>query len=181
MAGGRVDYPQLVEDALRGVVREVLARLARGEIGPPHHYYITFLTAYPGVVMPDYLRERYPNEITVVLQHQYWDLVVEEEAFAVTLSFNNVHERLTIPFRAIRIFADPSAEFGLSFDVKLPEAAPTVALPVRSAQPKAEEDAAAGAAGPAEGEGAGEAPPSPSEGERQGAEIVTLDRFRRKR
>ncbi len=180
MAGGRVDYPALVEDALRGVVRDVLARFARGEIGAPHHYYITFLTAYPGVVMPDYLRERYPNEITIVLQYQYWDLVVEEDRFSVTLSFNNVHERLTVPFRAIRIFADPSAEFGLSFDVKLPEAAPTVALPVRTA---GEEGVRADAAAPSER--AATAPEEEREpeapGGSQGAEIVTLDRFRRKR
>lgn len=176
MAKAPFDYSPLIEDALRGVVREVLARFAAGEIPPPHHYYITFATGYPGVEMPDYLRERYPQEITIVLQYQYWDLEVGEDAFSVTLSFNGVPERLTVPFRAVRLFADPSAEFGLSFEVRLPESAATVLVPVRT--PDAEKAEAA----PAADEGAvEEAAGGPEEGGRGGAEIVTLDRFRRRR
>lgn len=174
MAKAPFDYSPLIEDALRGVVRDVLARFAAGQIPPPHHYYITFATGYPGVEMPDYLRERYPQEITVVLQYQYWDLEVGEDAFSVTLSFNGVPERLRVPFRAVRLFADPSAEFGLSFEVRLPEGAGTVRLPVRT--PGAEEAPPAAEGGAAE-RAAGE----PEEGARGGAEIVTLDRFRRRR
>ncbi len=180
MRRGRVEYGRLVEDALRGVVREVLAALAAGEIGAPHHYYITFGTRHPAVRMPDYLRDRYPNEITIVLQHQYWDLEVGEEAFAVTLSFNDVPERLTVPYRAIRIFADPSAEFGLQFTVDgategtgdtAGEPA-TVRLPIASAE--------SGPPSPTEGEEP-RATEEEAEGEEQrGAEIVALDRFRKK-
>ncbi len=168
MRRGQVDYPKLVEDALRNVVREVLARFAAGEIAAPHHYYITFVTAFPGVLLPEYLRTRYPGEMTIVLQHQYWDLEVEEERFSVTLSFNNVLERLTIPFRAIRIFADPSAEFGLQFTVEPGPAAAAVPLP-RSTPPERRE-AEKGDHGPEKDDG------------RQGggAEIVNLDRFRKR-
>ena len=173
MAGARFDYSPLIEEALRGVVRDVLARFAAGEIPPPHHYYITFSTQYPGVEMPDYLRERYPQEITVVLQYQYWDLEVGEEAFAVTLSFNGVRERLRVPFGAIRLFADPSAEFGLSFEVRMPESAETVRLPVRAPERPA------AATGERSGE---ERPAAAGEAEQGGgAEIVTLERFRRRR
>ncbi len=177
MRRGRVEYGRLVEDALRGVVRKVLADLAAGEIGAPHHYYITLSTRHPQVRMPDYLRERYPNEITIVLQHQYWDLEVGEDAFAVTLSFNDVPERLTVPFRAIRIFADPSAEFGLQFTVEGADAARAEAadepapptLPVATAE--------AGTPAP---EDEGKAGKAEEEEPQRGAEIVALDRFRRK-
>jgi len=175
MAGARFDYSPLIEDALRGVVRDVLARFAAGGIPSPHHYYITFSTRYPGVEMPDYLRERYPQEITVVLQYQYWDLEVGKDAFSVTLSFNGVRERLTVPFRAIRLFADPAAEFGLSFEVRMPEGAETIRLPVHG--PDEERTPAA------PGKEARTQAQSGTEEERAsgGAEIVTLERFRRRR
>ncbi len=180
MRRGRVEYGRLVEDALRGVVRKILGDLAAGGIGAPHHYYITFSTRHPAVRMPDYLRERYPNEITIVLQHQYWDLEVGDEAFAVTLSFNDVPERLTVPYRAIRIFADPSAEFGLQFTVDgaaegAEEAAgepATVRLPIASAE--------AAPPAPTEREGTEETEDEAESAERRGAEIVALDRFRKK-
>ncbi|GBD43539.1 hypothetical protein HRbin40_01012 [bacterium HR40] len=173
---GRIDYPTLVEDALRGVVREVLTRLARGEIGAPHHYYITFRTGAPGVVMPDYLRARYPHEITIVLQYQFWDLEVDEDSFSVTLSFNDVLERLTVPFRAVRIFADPAVEFGLQFSV--PESAvETVRVPITSTSGRGAVEGGTAAAAPAAEEEAGE--PAPGEPE-EGGKVVTLDRFRRK-
>ena len=168
MRRGQVDYPRLVEEALRNVVREVLGRFAAGEIGPPHHYYITFVTSFPGVLLPDYLRTRYPGEMTIVLQHQFWDLEVEEERFSVTLSFNNVLERLTIPFRAVRVFADPSAEFGLQFTV---EPAPA-AVPL----PRASEEREGQETRPREDADTG----AGKEGARGGAEIVNLDRFRKR-
>lgn len=167
---GRIEYATLVEEALRGVVREVLSRLARGEIGAPHHYYITFRTTFPGVVLPDHLLARYPHEITIVLQYQFWDLEVGEDAFSVTLSFNDVLHRLTVPFRAIRIFADPAVEFGLQFTVPDETAAP-VRLPIASARES--ETAEAGAQEPAAA--ADETKPADDSGK-----VVTLDRFRRK-
>lgn len=180
MRRGRIEYGTLVEEALRGVVRDVLARLARGEIGAPHHYYITFRTGAPGVVMPDYLKARYPNEVTIVLQHQYWDLAVEEDGFSVTLSFNDVLERLTVPFRAIRIFADPSVEFGLQFTVPEDDTEP-VRLPIGPAREGGD------AAAEADGDGATETPQAAGDSdgelaaeEEESGKVVTLDRFRRR-
>lgn len=165
-----IDYGQLVETALRTVVRDVLRRFAAGDVPPPHHFYVTFRTDMPGVEIPDFLRSRYPNEMTIVLQHQFWDLEVEDDKFGVTLSFNDQPERLIVPFEALRVFADPGVEFGLQFTLgtekegqepaSLPLAAKTGAKP-RPVATKEEEPA--------------ESPPV--EG---GAEIVTLDRFRKK-
>lgn len=113
-------YDKMVEAALRGVVKksveEVITYYARhGGMPGEHHFYITFLTDYPGVKIPEYLRERYPGEMTIVLQYQFSDLYVDNDKMGVTLSFNNVPERLTIPLSAISIFADPSVNFALQF------------------------------------------------------------------
>ncbi|HYC14552.1 MAG TPA: ClpXP protease specificity-enhancing factor SspB, partial [Stellaceae bacterium] len=106
-------YDRMVEMALRGVVREALAVAQSQGLPGAHHFYITFRTKTPGVDIPGYLSERYPEEMTIVLEHQFWDLEVSEGGFSVTLSFNNKSERLTIPFGAITAFADPSVKFGL--------------------------------------------------------------------
>ena len=108
-------YDKMVEGALRGVVRQALEEVEEHGLLDDHHFYITFHTEYPGVQIPDYLRERYPNEMTIVLQYQFYDLEVDDEGFGVTLSFNNVPERLEIPLPAISIFADPSVNFALQF------------------------------------------------------------------
>ncbi len=115
MAEDLFRYDLMVETALRTVVRDAL-KLA-GERGLPgnHHFYITFRTTAPGMNIPDYLVERYPDEMTIVLQFQFWDLEIEEDRFSVTLSFNDVREPLTIPFDALTGFADPSVQFGLQF------------------------------------------------------------------
>ncbi|MFQ5467371.1 MAG: SspB family protein [Kiloniellaceae bacterium] len=110
-------YDQMVEDALRGVVGRALAHAAAHGLPGDHHFYVTFRTAHPDVRISANLRQRYPGEMTIVLQHQYWDLEVEPEFFAVTLSFSDVAERLIIPFSAVVAFADPSVRFGLQFDV----------------------------------------------------------------
>ena len=130
-------YDKMVEAALRGVVRDVLALAAKTGLPGSHHFYITFRSAHPGVVLPGELRERYPDEMTIVLEHQFWDLAVEDERFAVTLSFKNRPERLTVPFAAVTGFADPSVKFGLQFQVETPEAAdaPTPPAP-EAAKPK---------------------------------------------
>ncbi len=104
----------MVEDALRGVLRDSLIASQDGLPGD-HHFYITFRTRHPGVDISEHIRARYPDEMTIVLQHQYWGLEVTPEWFEVTLSFNRVNERLHIPFAAVTAFADPSAKFGLQF------------------------------------------------------------------
>lgn len=113
-------YDRMVEAALRGVVKKSIEEVivyhkAHNSMPGEHHFYITFLTDYPGVKIPDYLRERYPGEMTIVLQYQFSDLSVDDTKMGVTLSFNNVPERLQIPLSAISIFADPSVNFALQF------------------------------------------------------------------
>jgi uncharacterized protein len=108
-------YDQMVETAMRGVVREALARTVANGLPGAHHFYVTFKTQAPGVGLAPHLGQKYPDEMTIVLEHQFWDLQVREDDFAVTLSFNNRPERITIPFAAIAAFADPSVKFGLQF------------------------------------------------------------------
>lgn len=113
-------YDKMVETALRGVVKKSIEEVMghyedSGGMPGEHHFYITFLTDYPGVKIPDYLRDRYPGEMTIVLQYQFSDLDVDNEKMQVSLSFNNVPEKLEIPLAAISIFADPSVNFALQF------------------------------------------------------------------
>ncbi len=110
-----LDYDELIQEALREVVRKTLQTISKQGLPGNHHFYITFRTDRPDVVMPEYLREQHPDEVTVVLQHQFWDLNIDEETFSVTLSFNGHHERLTIPYVALVSFMDPSVKFGLQF------------------------------------------------------------------
>jgi hypothetical protein len=109
-------YDVMVQRALRGVLRDALQLVSESGLPGEHHFYITFRTDHPGVEIPDRLRERYPNEMTIVLQNQFWGLEVGEESFAVTLSFNDLPERVTVPFQSVIAFADPSVRFGLQFD-----------------------------------------------------------------
>ena len=110
-----VPYQDMMERALRGVMRDALA--LAGEQGLPgnHHYYVSFLTQHDGVTIPDRLRARYPDEMTIVLQHQFWGLETGEDGFSVTLSFGGKSERLTVPFEAVTAFVDPAVDFGLRF------------------------------------------------------------------
>lgn len=135
-------YDKMVENALRSVIRDVLARVAQEGLRSAHHFYIGFATKAPGVVIPPRLLERFPIEITIVLQHQFWDLDVGDEEFSVSLSFDKQIERLTVPFAAIKSFADPSVEFGLTFSE--PPAAPASgpALPAVVPKPKAKAEKA---------------------------------------
>lgn len=110
-------YDRMVEDALLSVVHRSLSYAAENGLPGEHHFYITFRTDHPGVQIPDHLRERYPGEMTIILQYQFWDLEVRDDSFSVTLSFSDVPEKLTIPFDAVAAFADPSVRFGLQFDV----------------------------------------------------------------
>lgn len=118
MAEDGLRYDKMVEDALRGVVRDAIEITARDGLMGDHHFYITFHTRFPGIKLPDYILARHPDEMTIVLQHQFWGLEVDDEAFEVTLSFSGVSERLRVPFAAITGFADPSAKFGLQFQVE---------------------------------------------------------------
>ncbi len=113
-----IRYDLLVQDALRGVVRQVLTDVARNGLQGEHHFFITFKTATPGLRLSSRMRERYPDEMTVILQHQFWGLTVTDAGFEVGLSFNNMPERLYVPFVAITMFQDPSVTFGLKFDTK---------------------------------------------------------------
>ncbi len=108
-------YDKMVESALRGVVKQAIEEVIVDGLPGDHHFYITFTTDFPGVNIPDYLRDRYPGEMTIVLQYQFYDLGIEKDKLTVTLSFNNVPERLVVPLGAITIFADPSVNFALQF------------------------------------------------------------------
>ncbi len=156
MAQDHFHYDKMVETALRGVMREALRRAARDGLPGAHHFYIGLRTGAPGVVVPDGLLAKFPDEMTIVLQHQFWGLEAGEDVFSVTLSFQGRPERLTIPLAAVTSFADPSVNFGLQFAVPAAPPAPPAALPATLP--------AAAAAAP----------------ERPAAEIVTLDKFRRR-
>lgn len=109
------NYDQLFEGTLHNVVRMVLDRIAEEGLPDDHHFYISFRTGHAGVTIPDHLLNRYPDEMTIVLQNQFWNLKVLDESFEVTLSFNNIQERVIVPFAAITSFVDPSVRFGLQF------------------------------------------------------------------
>ncbi len=116
-------YDQLAQAALKGVVREALRKVEKSGLPGEHHFYIQFNTRYPGVSIGDRLLERYPREMTVVLQHQFYNLQVTDERFQVELSFDNIPEKLVIPFAAIKGFLDPAVQFGLQFEVAPAETA----------------------------------------------------------
>jgi uncharacterized protein len=109
-------YDRMVEDALRGVVRRALTEVSTSGLPGDHHFYLTFRTGESGVQIAPALKSQYPKEMTIVLQHQFWGLEINEDGFAVTLSFGGKHERLVVPYRSIVSFADPSVKFGLQFE-----------------------------------------------------------------
>ena len=110
-----MNYSALIDQAMRGVVRDVLRRIHSTGLPGEHHFYISFDTNHPGVQISDQLKTKYPKDVTIVLQHQFWDFKVEDHQFHVTLSFGGVPEKLTVPFDALTAFADPSIKFGLQF------------------------------------------------------------------
>jgi uncharacterized protein len=171
MATDHIRYDVLARDALRGVLRRVLIDAAEHGLPGEHHFFITFVSTADGVKLSPRLLAQYPEEMTVILQHQFWDLVVTEDRFEVGLSFNGIPERLVVPFNAIKSFYDPSVQFGLQFEtetaIETPAAGATSAATAASAL----------AAPPAPPAPASEEEP-PKSGE--GAEVVRLDRFRKK-
>jgi hypothetical protein len=174
MANDHIRYDVLARDALRGVLRRVLSDAAEHGLPGEHHFFITFLSTADGVKLSPRLLAQYPEEMTVILQHQFWDLVVTDDRFEVGLSFGGIPERLVVPFNAIKSFFDPSVQFGLQFDPsESVSEAPAANLPAAAA-PSALTVVSPPAASPAP-EGQDE-PAKPSEG----AEVVRLDRFRKK-
>lgn len=180
-----IRYDVLVQEALRGVVRKVMGEIAKTGLPGEHHFYVSFDTRHPGVRLSGRLRQRYPTEMTVVLQHQYWDLEVTDQYFEVNLSFSGIPERMHVPFNAVKGFVDPSVEFGLQFEVITegteaettdgPRLVPTEpsTIPIQPAPEVAPETAAEPDASPAE---PAEEPPAPD----TGATVVSLDKFRKK-
>lgn len=116
MNGHTINYEHLAKEALRAVVKNVLERVAREGLPGDHHFYISFHTTAPGVKISNRISAQYPKEMTIVLQHQFWDLKVEDEHFEVRLSFSNIPELLIIPYTAVKVFFDPSVPYGLQFD-----------------------------------------------------------------
>jgi len=169
MATDHILYDVLARDALRGVLRRVLADAAEHGLPGDHHFFITFVSTAEGVKLSPRLLAQYPEEMTVILQHQFWDLVVTDDRFEVGLSFGGIPERLVVPFNAIKSFFDPSVQFGLQFEAtdaaaetpatNLPLVPAPAALPVTAPSAENQDD-----------------PEKPSEG----AEVVRLDRFRKK-
>ena len=179
MAEDLIRYDILAQDALRGVVRKVLSEVARTGLPGAHHFFIKIATRAPGVRVSSRLLRDYPEEMTIVLQHQYWDLTVTEQAFEVGLSFDGTPERLLVPFTAVRSFVDPSVPFGLTFETAASAAAREAAasedapatpapLPPRAVE---EKPRLALAAEKKDGE-------EPEE--TRNAEVVSLDAFRKK-
>jgi hypothetical protein len=182
-----IRYDLLTQEALRGVVRTVLTDAAKNGLPGEHHFYVTFETRAEGVNISSRLLAQHDTEMTIVLQHQFWDLKVHEDGFEVGLSFNGVPEKLVVPYAAIKGFFDPSVQFGLQFET-IPEGAtqqptgPKIVDPARTAAPTTDAppavtDEAAKPAAVADKDTAGEDGPDKPDG---GAEVVRLDRFRKK-
>ena len=168
MSKDLMNYDQVVEDALKGVVRSTLTRVAETGLPGNHHFYISFRTDDPRTEISDNLKSQYPEEMTIVLQHQYWGLTVEDESFEVTLSFNKVQERLHVPFDGLTGFFDPSVQFGLQFQGSDGRAGklPMTTTSAPQGLPARPEDLA---------------PPKPKTEEPVADEkVVTLDQFRKK-
>ena len=163
MPEDHIRYDILAQEALRGVVRKVLAEVAKTGLPGEHHFFISFVTRAPGVRLSPRLLDQYDKEMTIVLQNQFWDLKVNDTAFEVGLSFDGHPETLVIPFSAIKGFFDPSVQFGLQFDpanspaAQAPEPLPAAALSAAEPEPAAEESGAT-----------------------SGEKVVSLDSFRKK-
>ena len=165
MGQDHIRYDILAQDALRGVIRKVLTEVAStGRLPGDHHFFITFLTGAPGVRISQHLKAKYPEQMTIVIQHQFWDLKITETHFEIGLSFSDVPEKLVIPFNAVRGFYDPSVNFELEFDVPLAEG---------------EEPAGEITAYPVAAETGEEPPAKPGEDKKPGS-VVSLDAFRKK-
>jgi hypothetical protein len=198
MAVDHIRYDLLAQEALRGVLRTVLSDAAKNGLPGDHHFFVTFDTCAEGVRLSQRMRAQYPKEMTIVLQHQFWDLAVSEDAFEVGLSFGGVPERLSIPFAAVKGFVDPSVQFGLQFEQVVEGDAPTEALPASKkgggepansapqGKPRRTTPTVPAVPAPANPEPAAsvdqaeEPPEKPTDKSAGGGEVVRLDRFRKK-
>ena len=195
MTVDHIRYDILAQEALREMVRKVLAEVARTGLKGDHHFNITFATGAPGVRIPARLREQYPQEMTIVLQYQFWDLKVAQDAFEIGLSFGGVAERLSIPLAAITSFVDPSVQFALQFQAvseiaNEPDGAVATDAPAPTAKPAGKPRRPASQkqtpssvpAVPAAAATEPKAAPEPNKPgpQNSGAEVVRLDRFRKK-
>lgn len=182
MPQDHIRYDILAQDALRGVIRKVLAEVAAtGYLPGDHHFFITFVTEHPGVRISTHLKERYPEQMTIVVQHQFWDLKVTEAQFEIGLSFSDKPEKLVVPFSAIRGFYDPSVNFELEFDTVLEEAANDAERGEISDDLAATIEELTEPKGEAEAEAAKDrSEDRDKEGDAAGAEVVSLDSFRKK-
>jgi len=205
MSKDLIRYDLLVQDALKGVVRRVLGSAAKDGLPGDHHFYVSFRTDFPGVRLSPRLREKYPEDMTIVLQHQFWDLTITEQHLEVGLSFSGVPERLFIPLDAVTGFFDPSVQFGLKFEIQDKAAAagtdekpgkvvaavelqkkPTVPatrnapkVPTKQAKPTGESDG--GSPKSDKGPKPVKADPAKDKADEAGsAEVVSLDAFRKK-
>jgi len=158
-------YDLMVERALRAVVRDSLEVAAEEGLPGDHHFYITFRTDFPGVEISETLRTRYNDEMTIVIQHQFWDLAVAEDYFAITLSFSGRPERLVVPYESVTAFADPAAQVGLRFE------------PQEEGEGEEAEDGAEAEGEAAEAEGGEVGSDLPEGG---GGEVVSLESFRKR-
>src|ERR1700742_2748724 len=166
MAKDFIGYQALTDQALRGVVRDALRRIEKSGLIGAHHFYLTFKTHHEGVDIPEFLKEQYPDEMTIIIQHQYWALKVKDDYFEVTLTFKKLPAPLHIPFQALTAFFDPGVQFGLQFRSE-GEAAKPATGPVMVPPPVPEPAAEA------------EAQPEPPKPAAPG-EVVSLDSFRKK-
>jgi hypothetical protein len=180
MATDLIRYDLLVQDALRSVVRKVLADTARGGLIGDHHFKIAFKTQAPGVVVPSAVKSRFPDEMSIILQHEFWDLVVTQDAFEVNLNFSRKPERLIVPFDSITGFTDPSVPFGFKLEPRAPEPAagraPATAEIQESAPAKTASAKPPSGPAPAKSGQRAEKPAEPA-GE---AKVVSIDAFRKK-
>ncbi len=175
MGQDHIRYDILAQDALRSVIRKVLIEVAAtGALPGDHHFFITFLTGAPGVRISQHLKAKYAEQMTIVVQHQFWDLKVTETLFEIGLSFSDTPEKLVIPFNAIRGFYDPSVNFELEFDVAAfdeEETAEITAYPVAAAEKSDEQDTEAKT---------GDNGKTGDDGKKEGGSVVSLDSFRKK-
>jgi hypothetical protein len=200
MAVDHIRYDLLAQEALRGVVRTVLSDAAKNGLPGDHHFFVTFDTCAEGVRLSQRMRAQYPKEMTIILQHQFWDLAVSEDSFEVGLSFGGVPERLSIPFAAVKGFFDPSVEFGLQFEQigvataeagakpeSLPAPKKSGGEPANSptpVKPRRTTPAVPAPANPqtavSDDDQAEKPPEKPTDKSTGGGEVVRLDRFRKK-
>ena len=190
MSEDLIRYDILTQEALRRVIRRVLEEVERAGLPGEHHFFITFDTRFPGVRISKRMLERYPEEMTIVIQHSFWNLETNETAFEIDLSFDDIRERLRVPYDSIRGFFDPSVKFGLQFDAVASEAptqgdedqadtpslspvAPAAVLPTKGSKAKQ-------SAEPASGDDA-DAETGDEKQSGDSADVVSLDSFRKKK